>query len=153
MKSSWGIGVAAFFVAFVALMIGLVTIAMRNGQDLVTPVYYKRGLAHELTLTKRRNAMLLPLPVRVEFDTVTSQVVASFPHGDNSRHIEGKVSWYRPDNGSLDFDKTLVVDSAGVMTMDGSQLADGFWRVAIEWTEEGIDYLSETSVIIRKARQ
>lgn len=141
----WGRGIAAVIVLFIAAILVMVWISMRERVDLVADRYYEDGLAYEGRLEARRHARA-DGNVRISADASGIRLV--FPAGLAAAGITGEAHLYRPADGSRDRRVALAPDSAGVQQLSIAGLLPGHWKVKVLWSIPGVEYYAEESVFL-----
>lgn len=137
---NWGWKIAILYGSFASLMVFMAIMAMRQDVSLVTPDYYSQTLVFQDEINQREltnNSGRKPI---VETIREAEQIVVAFP---SEEAITGKVWLYRPSDSSQDEHETFNV-AAGepvVLNMKGKPI--GLWRIKINFTAGGVDYLSE----------
>lgn len=146
MKINWGTGIVIAFALFMTFILYFVFKVQSDSQydhEMVTEEYYKKELGFQEQLDKSQHAYDLK-----EQLTVTSQngsVVISFPKTFDSTKIKGKVSFYRPSNQKLDFEKTLSLSDSNLL-IPKTDLVGGRWDITVDWEYEGVGYLNKQQV-------
>ena len=146
MKVNWGTGIVIAFALFMTFILYFVFKVQSDSQydhEMVTEEYYKKELGFQQQLDKSQHATDLK-----EKLIVTPQdggVLISFPKSFDPTKIKGKVSFYRPSNQKLDFEKTLSLSDSNLL-IPKTDLVDGLWDITVDWEYEGVGYLNKESV-------
>src|SRR5580765_5775172 len=104
MKFNWGTGLALTFAIFAAGMLFLVTLCMKQNEDLVSTDYYNREIAFQQQINKESNSRELIQPLQIQYDQSQQQVAIIFPAELKNESITGSIHFFKPDNAALDFD-------------------------------------------------
>ena len=127
---NWGVKITIGMGIFMLLILGMVTIAMRQNIELESEDYYARELVYEEQLQKFRNAekqgwlpiwTLQPGCLSLKFITP----------------VTATVKWIRPSALAQDFISTVKTDSAGKLEICDSRLVSGMWRAELNWSQAG----------------
>ena len=146
MKIDWGTGVVIAFALFITFILYFVFKVQSDSQydhEMVTEEYYKKEQVFQQQIDKSQNAQDLK-----EKLTVTAQdggVLISFPKSFDPTKIKGKVSFYRPSNQKLDFERTLSLSDSNLL-IPKTDLVGGRWDITIDWEYEGVGYLNKQQV-------
>lgn len=146
MKISWGVGIVIAFVGFITFIMSFVFLMFTDDKyahDLVVEEYYKQeiGFQEELDAQNHANA----LAENVEISTTSEGVLIHFPVEENSRKIDGLVSFYRPSEKVLDFTKPIeILDRK--MFIPKSELVGGRWDISVRWNYSGNTYLTKKKI-------
>ena len=144
MKNRWGIGIAIFYISFVAVMVGFVMFSRGVNRDLVRDDYYQGDIEFQEKYDKLDNAGKLAHNLRVSFDKETANLILEFPK--NMEKISGNILLYRPDDKTLDFKRPVMVGSDGTQIISLKGKKQGVWKVNIDWKGNGIKYFKEDEI-------
>lgn len=137
---NWGTRIIIMYVGFVALIITLVVVSMRQQVDLVTPDYYAKELKYQTNIDKTKNYNELKTSLKC---TIQSEnIVIDFPDEHKTEMIRGEVLIYKPSDAKSD--KLITIESNnGQMLIPTSVFIKGMYKVKVDWQVNGIDYFSE----------
>ena len=140
---NWGHKIVLTFVVFVAIIISMVTISMRQDVSLVAPDYYKQEIAYTDQMNKLENALSLGenAPQIVYEHTKRQFVITS------KELIDGELHFYRPSDASKDIKVSLSLDGQP-KTVDASEMISGLWKVKLSWEKAGKSYFAEKNIVI-----
>jgi hypothetical protein len=143
MKWNWGFGIAALYLGFVAMMVGLVVMSMGRKVDLVTEQYYEEELKFSDKMVKMKRSQTLP--DQLDWKVSDTSIVIDMP--ENIANISGKVIFYCPANSEND--KIFNINNGeNPIIIPVAMLAKGRYKMQIDWSSEGIDYWNEGVVVI-----
>jgi nitrogen fixation protein FixH len=148
MKINWGWGITIAIILFMGFILFFVVKIQTNtayDNELVVEDYYKQELNFQQTINKKQNAKDLLESVKITKST--EGILIEFPNQFNPREIKGTVSLYRPSNQKLDFEKVLSLSSSHLL-IPTSELVSGRWDITLDWTYEGISYLSKEVIYL-----
>lgn len=146
MKVNWGTGIVIAFGLFMTFILYFVFKVQSDSQydhEMVTEEYYKKELGFQEQLDKSQHAYDLKDKL-----TVISQsggLMISFPKSFDYTKIKGKVSFYRPSNQKLDFERTLSLSDSNLL-IPKTDLVGGRWDITIDWEYEGVGYLNKQQI-------
>lgn len=141
MRISWGYKITILYVGFVALIVCMVTMAMRQKVDLVSKDYYEQELKFQDKLNKTNRANALKEPLTWEIKQGVLQL--KFPQQFNGQKINGSICFFRPSDASLDKTITIQADTAAVQIISTHQLKKGVYKMQISWEVNKEEYYNE----------
>lgn len=143
---NWGYKIAIVFGGFVLLIIGMVTLCMRQKDiHLVEKQYYEKEIAYQDQIDIEHNTASLENPPVIGYQEESQVVKVDYPSGGNVQ--EGTILFFRPSDASKDF----VVP---IRAADGSQsipvghLQKGLWKVKMEWTDTSRKFYLEEKIVV-----
>ncbi|MFT7160631.1 MAG: nitrogen fixation protein FixH [Bacteroidia bacterium] len=137
---NWGNKVVLAFGVFMAIIITMVVVSMRQSIFLVAPDYYDQEIKYQSQIDKMQ---------------ATSDSNASIKIVNNQDKIElefsvipekGEILFFRPSDATLDF--TVAVLNEKVQSISKSKFSKGFWKMKISWRANGKEFYTEKTVII-----
>lgn len=142
---SWGIKILLLYLGFVALIVTMVGLTMRENVDLVSDDYYQQELEYQKKInTIERTALLKePLTWRITNDTL----VLEFPNLRSSS-MGGSVFFFRPSDAQLDQKIPIPDKPDSIRRIPVSQLESGLYRMQIDWHASGTSYYNESMIQI-----
>lgn len=142
---NWGKKIAIVYIAFVALIVTMVIVSVRQKVDLVSSDYYAKELNYQSDLNKLNNAKALSTQLKCIVGNGDIQIV--FPEEHKSSNILGKIFIYKPsDNKS---DKTVDIQTNnGIQIVSTSTFTKGMYRVIVNWNVDGKDFQAENVVVL-----
>ncbi len=137
----WGKGILLTIIAFVAFIMTLVVISVRQDDiHLVTENYYEKELKYQDQIDRETSAAGLDREVLV-FDAVSKSMVLDLPVG-----AKGDLKLFRPSDERLDQELSLDILQEGKTTVPLEKLKAGYWKVQLTWTENGVDFYQEKKI-------
>lgn len=137
-----GIAVVAFYIVFALGTLGFVVFAMSQDVELVSSDYYARSLRHDHHMQAVANADAIGAALRIEVHREAKQVRVRFPQAMAAR-LDGTATLYRPASARHDRVVPIAITPEGVMTLPTAGMAEGHWRLQLQWTVEGRDFYAE----------
>ena len=148
MKINWGTSIVIAFASFMLFILFFVYKVQSNSKydnELVVEEYYKHDANYQQELAKLQNgADLEEKPI---FTKTYDGIEIQFPTTFDSKKIAGNVSFYRSSNKKLDFE-TQVSLSGPRLLIPKNNLVGGRWDIALDWSYNGVDYLSKEKFIL-----
>lgn len=145
---AWPIGIAAFLVLFVLSLIGVAIFASLQPHDLVVRDYYDAGLEFQKQVDSEARAEADGIPFEVTQLAQPHALRLRFADRFLASPLTGTATLYRPSNAGFDRTVALALDSEGRQQLDLAGLPTGLWRVKVRWTQGGVDYYHEASVVV-----
>lgn len=141
MKISWGIKITVLYGGFVALILCMVTMAMREKVDLVSKDYYEQELKFQDKINKmtRSNELNEPLAWEVKEDVL----MLKFPRQFKGQNINGSIYFFRPSDVSLDRTIPIPADTGSVQNISTQELKEGLYKMQINWKANDVEYFNE----------
>lgn len=140
---NWGFKIALSILAFMAIIITMVVICMKQDVSLVASDYYKQEIAYQKHIDQQRNAILSADQVQLNYEPSMSQFVII-----SKKNAEGELHLYRPSDASKDIKvpfKIVIGEKASVSTRG---LVKGLWKAKLTWTENDKVFYLEKSIVI-----
>ena len=103
MKISWGFRILILYSLFVTGILFMVFMAMHQKVDLVSEKYYEKELDYSNKYTRMQNSLNLQNNIIINYDGVKDTMEIIFPKEFDEEKISGEITFYKPDNQSLDF--------------------------------------------------
>ncbi|MFD1141436.1 FixH family protein [Larkinella insperata] len=139
---NWGKVIILVYIVFAGFIGSMVYLMCRQRVDLVRDDYYQTELAYQQQINRiARTAQLVQSPA-VRFDAGQQQL--HITRADQTL-TNGKLTFYRPSDRRQD---RLVQLQSGQKTVSTANLAKGFWRVQLNWSENGQEFYSEDALTI-----
>ena len=137
----WGKGILLTIIGFVAFIMTLVVISVRQDDiHLVTENYYEKEIKYQEQIEREKSAAALDRVV-LEFEESTKTILLNLPVGS-----KGDLQLFRPSDARLDQKLPLEIKSPGKIAIPLENLRSGYWRVQLTWTENGVEYYEEKKI-------
>lgn len=128
---NWGTRIVIMYLGFVALIVTMVVVSMRQQVDLVTPDYYAKELKYQSNIDKANNHNQLNSSLKCS--VLDGNIVINFPEEHKSESITGEVLVYKPSDAKSD--KIISIEAVnGQMSIPSSVFSKGMYKVKIDWT-------------------
>lgn len=139
----WGKGIVLTIIGFVVLIMTMVVISVRmDGIELVTENYYEEEIKYQDRIDESNSASDLNREI-ISYDSQTKVIELDLPHG-----TKGSLQLFRPSDSSLDQEIKLDVTHSGITQIPLKELKSGYWKVQLNWTENGVDRYQEKKITI-----
>jgi hypothetical protein len=145
-KFNWGTGIVLALVIMVSGMLYLVSIALRQNDDLVENDYYQKSITYQQHIDEARNNNALSEKIRFELSPVSLKL--SFPKLANSQEFEGEIHFYSPVEEKRDMTIKIKLDSMYNQIIDLKSLQKGRYQVKIDWKTGKVSYYQEEDIIL-----
>lgn len=142
---NWGARIAALYIGFVVLIITLVSMAVSQRLDLVTPEYYAEELKFQDKINSRNAAHALKEPL--QWTVSKNQIEIKFPDEFANQNIEGEILFFRPSDARMD-KKVAVQPVELVQIIPTNQFPEGYFEMQISWNAGGKSFYNEASIRI-----
>lgn len=140
---NWGYKILTVILVFITAMATMVTIAMRQKNELMEDQYYVRELKHQNIIDAGKN--LASLPGKVMLSITADAVRVQLPWNAIQAITESSVVFIRLSDQSKDLSFPLAPDTNGVQDLPVRYFSKGFYKVRFSWSSNNIPYYSEQS--------
>ena len=143
---NWGHKLTIVIVLFVAGMLGMVSYAMMQDNEMIDDHYYQKELEYQDVIDASQNLANLTSDNLVS-QTLT-EVMITLPVGTFEKLEKGNIELLRIDSKSKDVQLPIEVNGWNVRTISKSTLIKGLYKARIRWTSAGKEYYKEESVYV-----
>ena len=147
-RSFWPHAIIGYFALAITGIAVFISWAVRQDMDLVRNDYYEQEILFQGHLDAVSRTKPFAEQTGASYDAGSEALLLRVPAIHVSGDLVGKAHLYRPSNARLDQYFGLRPDAFGRHALLLRGLAPGLWKVRLEWTSGGEDYLSEHSLII-----
>lgn len=145
MKLNWGFGIAAVYTAFALGIIGMVILASRQKNDLVTEGYYEQAVHFQDKINASANALEAN---NFELKFLSDERKAVIRLTDKIA-VQGNLLFYKPDDAEKDFSVSLQTSNEGNQEIALPDIARGYWNVMASWKYNSNDYFKEVRIYVQ----
>ncbi len=145
---NWGTGIFMFYAIFAGVLFFTVWKSTQYDHSLVVDNYYDHDLAYQQQYDRLQNAANLSEPLKMDWVSADEKLTLRFPAEITSK-ISGELTFYRPDNQSMDWSLPIAVDEANEMALDLSKAPAGRWKVKVMWEAGAVPYFAERIIDLR----
>jgi hypothetical protein len=146
MKFNWGYGILIVIMFFIAAILTLVYKCTKQNIDLVSNNYYEQELKYDQQMEKEKNNLTLSENIKVGYNDTTKSVVFHYP--STSDKLTGNITFFKPDDARLDFNKPILCDNSLTQTISSLQMKKGWWKVKINWKNGELAYYYQQDLYI-----
>ncbi|MCS5488796.1 FixH family protein [Algoriphagus limi] len=140
---NWGKGILLSIIAFIGIIMTMVVISVRmEGIELVRDNYYEAEIKYQDQIDKEASTLALNREV-LQYDVQTKSMILDLPVG-----AKGNLQLFRPSDASLDKALSIEIKEEGKKQVSMADLKPGYWRVQLNWTENGVEYYQEKKITI-----
>ena len=142
---NWGKKITIAYLGFVALIVTMVIVSVRQKVDLVSADYYAKELNYQSDLNKLNNAKALATQLKCV--VVDNALQIQFPEEQNASAISGIIILYKPSDDKSD--KTFEIKAdAGMQVIPTAELSKGMYKIIVDWSADGKEFQAENVVVI-----
>jgi len=143
---SWGYKITFLYLGFVAMILTMVVMSIRQDIDLVTENYYEKEQDYMVQVQNSLNSTSLDIPLQIDYQSKDKALQFQFPKEFSA--IEGTIQFYRPSDAKKDFQVEIEMDSNYLQLMDVRELTAGLWKIKVNWSADGRAFFDEKEVVI-----
>lgn len=143
---NWGYKILIVIVLFIIGMGTMVSIAMRQKNEMIDEQYYVKELKHQGQIDAENN--LNALEEKLTIKDSLGALVVKIPSAAQQHIQEGSVVFLRPSDQSKDHRLVLNVDSSGRQLFNKSNFVKGQYKVRISWKSEQKAYYYEQPLFV-----
>ncbi|MEZ4886139.1 MAG: FixH family protein [Chitinophagales bacterium] len=143
---SWGYKITFLYIGFVAMILTMVVMSLRQDIQMVTDDYYEKEQDYTVQVQNSFNSESLSTRLQINYQANDKSLQLQFPQ--DFAGIEGEVEFYRPSNANKDFQVKIAVDSSNLQLVNTSDLIVGLWKVKVKWKANGKSFFDEKQVVI-----
>lgn len=142
---NWGKKITIVYLSFVALVVTLVVVSMRQKVDLVTPDYYAKELNYQSDINKMKNANTLSEKLQIKISD--GYIVITFPPEHSNLELQGSVLMYKPSDNKSDKTISLKTNNGefSILTKD---MTKGMYKVKVDWKTHNKEFQSENVIVL-----
>ena len=139
---NWGTRIVITFVCFVAVIVTMVVISMRQNISLVDKDYYVQEIAYQDQIERIKNKN--EMGEKPEVIKRNGKIIISI----NDQDLAGEVHFFRPSDASLDKKYVLMLNEKGQQSFAMVDFEKGLWRIKVNWNKNGKEFYSEHSLTL-----
>jgi hypothetical protein len=145
MKINWGMKITLLYVAFVMLILIMVSMAMNQKVDLVSKDYYEQELHYQDKIDKTSRTKKLKQQLTWQMNH--HALVLKFPDQFKGQHVTGTVHLFRPSDESLDkFIPFSITDTSLTLNIPTDKIKKGIYKMQIDWGKDVEAYYNESVI-------
>lgn len=141
MKMNWGTKLVIGMGLFMAFIITLAVLMIRSdSDDLVDQNYYQKGIEYDKDYTRKSQMQ-------------KDQAEPEISIGDSLKIVfkkpaTGSVRFLHPSDNKNDRTVSLSSGTANEIVLPLTDIANGHWKLIIEWKSEGKEYMFQKNITI-----
>ncbi len=143
---NWGYKILTVIIVFIVGMLSMVTIAMRQTNDMVDEKYYDKEMAYQSLMTATEN--LQNLQATSLFSQNDTSCVLTLPEAATSNISTGTVEFLRPSDKKIDINVPLAIDASGKQYFSKKQFSNGIYKLRVKWQSATTPYYKEENIFI-----
>ncbi len=148
MKFNWGTGIVLALVIMISGMTYLVSIALRQNDDLVDNDYYQKSEKYQQHIDEVRNSNALTVKIHLELSEESLKLI--FPKLANIQDYAGDIHLYSPVEEKRDMTVRIKLDTVFNQVINLKSLEKGRYQVKIDWKAGKVAYYQEEEIIVGK---
>lgn len=143
---NWGYKILIVILLFVGGMGVMVSIAMKQKNEMIDEQYYVKELQHQGQIDAENN--LNALDETLTLEEQSDALVLHIPSASNDNISDGTVIFLRPSDQSKDRRFLLEPNKEGFQKIAKSNFIKGQYKVRISWKSDHKPYYDERSIFI-----
>lgn len=145
---NWGHYITIALMAFVTVIICLITISMKQDVSLVASNYYKQEIAYQDQIDKIANFNSMKEPPTLTVNTQNRTIEIAYPISMTSHHTNGDIQLYRPSNARDDRLVKIILNRDGEQQISTKNMQSGLWRVKMNFNMGDKHYYHEQNIVL-----
>ncbi|GAB3432902.1 FixH family protein [Niabella aquatica] len=140
---SWGYRVIIILIVFLAGMISMVYISMRQTNEVIDANYYEQEMKYQSVIDAKKNLHALADTVAIQ--TAEGYVQIHFPEAATTQLDSGNIQFMRLSDSKSDKRIQMKEESGSLYKIPVASFSKGLYKVRIEWSNSGTAYYHEQS--------
>jgi len=138
---SWGYRVIIILVVFVAGIVSMVYISMRQTNEVIDANYYEQEMKYQSVIDAKKNLHALTDTVAIQ--TAEGYVQIHFPESTTTQLDSGNIQFMRLSDSKGDKLIQMKEESGSLYKIPATSFPKGLYKVKIEWSNSGTPYYHE----------
>lgn len=144
---SWGYKITILYLAFVGLIVFMVTKTFTHKVDLVDKDYYAKELKYQEVIDAKQNLQAFgSCEIKQDADNIAFVLPKEF----KAKNAVGTIYFHSPSSSDNDARFALSIDSLATQKIKKSELASGYYKVEVDFRAEGKSYFYEQNYTVTK---
>jgi hypothetical protein len=143
---NWGYKILVVIIIFIAGMGTMVTIAMKQKNEMEDDQYYVKELKHQNLIDAEKN--LNKLGEKLSILDTNNLLRLTIPHSTITNISNGKIDFLRPSDQTKDLTIAMSMDDQGEQFISKKNLVRGLYNIKVSWQSQGVAYYTERSIFI-----
>lgn len=144
---NWGNRVIIILVVFVTGIISMVYISMRQTNEVMDANYYEREMKYQQVIDGKKNLLSLNDSVSIKNDGAVIKI--AFPPSTVDKLDSGTIQFMKLSDAKDDKFIPMSGSKTELYQIPLSYIARGFYKVRVEWSNEGKPYYHEQNFNIQ----
>jgi len=147
-RNPWPIVIISYFVVFITFVVIFIVFAARQRTDLVRQDYYEEEIRFQHHIDRVSRTRAISAELGIAYDSRRQFITVTLPVAQANRQPTGRIFLYCPSDARLDQNIQLAVDKQGLQLVDGKKLQAGLWKVRVEWSVNGQEFVFNKSIVV-----
>lgn len=143
---SWGYKITIVIVLFLAGMAFMVSIAMKQKNEMIDDQYYVKELHHQEQIDAAKN--LNALSDQLQLKDTAGMILLSIPQSISLSMTDASITFLRPSDQSKDIVLPMQTDSLGQQFIPKTHFFKGLYRVRVSWKSNAKPFYAEQSFFV-----
>jgi len=136
-------------ILFVSFIISLVVWCVKQDDiQLVSENYYEKEILYQDEIEKIKNTRAYYSEI-IKLDESNQNIQLRFASEKLEGAATGNIQLFRPSDADKDLLITIATNAESVQNINTSKLAKGLWKVKLDWSQGGKDFLEEQTIILQ----
>ncbi len=144
---SWSYRITILYLGFMAIILTLVTLSMKNSDELVAADYYSQELKYQDKIDAINNTNTLTESISHEIND--KAIALSLPVGFKPAEVNGEIYFFCPSNSKFDLKIKMNFDASGKQVIAKYLLKPSAYKMNLTWTTGGKKYFKEEVINIK----
>jgi len=145
-KFNWGTGIVIAFIVMVSAMLFLVSIALRQNDDLVEDDYYQKSINYQQHIDHAQNNAQLVEKIKTDYQNAS--LILTYPKLTDYQNYSGEIHFYSPVEAKRDVKIEIQADSNYTQMIDLSSLQKGRYTIKIDWKAGNTSYYQQDELTV-----
>ncbi len=143
---NWGYKILVVVIIFIVGMGTMVTIAMKQKNEMEDDQYYVKELKHQSLIDAEKN--LNKADEKLSILDTNNLLRLTIPRSTITDINNGKIDFLRPSDQTKDLTIAMSMNSKGEQFISKKNLVKGLYNVKVSWQSQGVPYYTERSIFI-----
>lgn len=141
---NWGYKILIVIVLFLAGMGFMLSVAMKQKNEMVDDNYYVKELHHQEQIDASKN--LNSLSDKLLVNITTNHIQIQIPAAARNADVQGSVVFLRSSDQRLDKNYPLILDDNGMQKFESSSFVRGQYTLRVSWKNGDKSYYYEERI-------
>lgn len=143
---NWGYKILIVIIIFLAAMLTMVFIAMKQDNDLIEENYYEKELGYQSQINAGRRLDLIYKGNLLH--PASHNILLQLPTGSYENGVSGSIEFLRIDDAAKDIRIKLQPGTDGKQVMANESFSPGTYQVRIKWIHASEEYYQQEDMIL-----